>query len=54
MVKDEPTDKGVGSVELEGDNVDLLAHLVILFAQIHLQLVNIVRYSFVPPRTNLE
>ena len=54
MVQHKSSDIRVGSVKLECHYVDLLSHLVVLPTQVHLQLVNIVRYSFVSPRTNFE
>ena len=40
VVQDQAPHKRVGAVELKGDDVDLLTDLVILLAQVHLQLVD--------------
>ena len=54
VIQNKSAHKGIGTVELKGHDVDLLSYLVILFAEVELKLVLLVRYTFVFPRTNLE
>ena len=54
VVQDQAPHKRVGAVELKGDDVDLLTDLVILLAQVHLQLVDVIRDALVFPWANLE
>jgi hypothetical protein len=54
VIKHQSPHKGIGSIELQCHNIDLFAHLIFFFAQVHLQLIDIIWNTFVFPGANLE